>query len=106
MGSRKMKLLLILSLIFAHAYYVEGICCPWKVTSDVKCACDDGGLVILGIVARLERVMSSVATVEVLVGPMTLNFSKMIGSNVQFMILLRNNSTLRCILMQWTSMMT
>merc|ERR1712018_86219 len=45
MGSSKMKLLVILSLIFAHAYYVQGICCPWKVTSDVKCACDDGGLV-------------------------------------------------------------
>merc|ERR1712018_777945 len=45
MGSSKMKLLVILSLIFAHAYYVEAICCPWTMTSDVKCACDDGGLV-------------------------------------------------------------
>merc|ERR1719383_771277 len=24
---------------------VSGLCCPWHPTSDVKCACDDGGLV-------------------------------------------------------------
>merc|ERR1712062_586348 len=106
MGSRKMKLLLILSLIFAHAYYVEGIFCPWKVASDVKCACDDGGLVH-------PWDCCSVGACNVFCcncgGPCRSNdteFSKMIGSNVQFMILLRNNSTLRCILMQWTSMMT
>merc|ERR1711971_561636 len=41
----KMKLLLALLVFVSIAVYSDALCCPWKVTPDVKCACDDGGLV-------------------------------------------------------------
>jgi len=40
-----MKFLLALLVLLSVAVYSEALCCPWKVTADVKCACDDGGLV-------------------------------------------------------------
>merc|ERR1711953_54761 len=45
MGAFTMKFLLTVLVLVSVAVYSEAICCPWTMTSDVKCACDDGGLV-------------------------------------------------------------
>merc|ERR1711899_640418 len=41
----KFSLLFFLSFATYSVHYSDAICCPWTVTSDVKCQCDDGGLV-------------------------------------------------------------
>lgn len=36
----------LIILRLATVTTVSGLCCPWHTTPDIKCACDDGGLVL------------------------------------------------------------